>query len=122
MTIGLDTGGELSLGQLVAVDRTFEGSLLAVHDGLIGAGLSFRLGVAPHATSLFKHGLVQDSAYSTLLRERRRGLHARIAEALETEFPEIAQSQPELVARHYTEAGLIERAAVLWSRAGERSL
>jgi tetratricopeptide (TPR) repeat protein len=84
--------------------------------------LVFRQGMPPHATYLFKHGLVQDTAYSTLLRERRRGLHARIAEALETEFPEIAQSQPELVARHYTEAGLIERAAVLWSRAGERSL
>jgi len=54
---------------------------------------------------------VQDAAYSTLLRERRRRLHSQIAEVLETQFPEIAESQPELLARHYTEAGAIERAA-----------
>jgi class 3 adenylate cyclase/predicted ATPase len=120
--IGAVIGREFSHGLLAAVARKEEGALQAALDGLIGAGLVFRQGVAPHATYLFKHALVQDTAYSTLLRERRRGLHARIAEALETEFPEIAQSQPELVASHYTEAGLIERAAVLWSRAGERSL
>ena len=89
---------------------------------LIGAGLLFRQGTPPHATYLFKHGLVQDAAYSTLLRERRRALHARIAEVLETQFPETAESQPELVARHCTEAGLIERAAAFWAKAGRRSL
>ena len=71
---------------------------------------------------MFKHGLVQDTAYSTLLRERRRGLHARIAEVLETQFSEIAESQPELVARHYTEAGLIEKSAAFWAKAGRQSL
>ena len=76
----------------------------------------------PHATYLFKHGLVQDAAYGTLLREPRRSLHARIAEALESQFPDIAESQPELLARHYTEAGLIEKAAGLWGKAGQRSL
>ena len=65
---------------------------------------------------------MQDTAYSTLLRERRRGLHARIAEVLETQFPEIAESQPELVARHYTEAGLIEKSAAFWAKAGRQSL
>jgi tetratricopeptide (TPR) repeat protein len=71
---------------------------------------------------LFKHALVQDAAYGTLLREPRRALHARIAEVLESQFPEIADSRPELLARHCTEAGLIERAASLWGKAGQRSL
>jgi predicted ATPase len=66
--------------------------------------------------------LVQDAAYGTLLRERRRALHAQIAETLEGQFAEIAESQPELLARHCTEAGLIEKAAGLWGKAGQRSL
>jgi predicted ATPase len=71
---------------------------------------------------LFKHALVQDAAYGTLLRDSRRALHARIAETLESQFTEIAENQPELLARHCTEAGLIEKAAGLWSKAGQRSL
>jgi predicted ATPase len=63
-----------------------------------------------------------DAAYGTLLRERRRALHARIAETLEGQFAEIAESQPELLAHHWTEAGLIEKAAGLWGKAGHRSL
>ena len=81
-----------------------------------------RWGVAPHATYRFKHPLVQDASYSTLLREPRRALHARIAETIETQFSDIVDSQPELLARHYTEAGLIEKAASLWGKAGQRSL
>ena len=65
---------------------------------------------------------MQDAAYSTLLREPRRALHARIAKALEGQFPEIAESSPELLARHCTEAGLFEKAAGLWGKAGQRSL
>jgi predicted ATPase len=84
--------------------------------------LLFRQGVLPHASYLFKHALVQNAAYGTLLREPRRGLHARIAEALESQFPDIAESQPELLARHCTAAGLIEKAANLWGKAGQRSL
>ena len=78
--------------------------------------------MAPHATYLFKHALVQDAAYGTLLREPRRALHARIAETLGGQFTEIAENQPELLARHCTEAGLIEKAARLWGKAGQRSL
>ena len=81
----------------------------------------FRQGVAPNATYLFKHALVQDAAYGTLLREPRRTLHARIANTLESQFAEIAEKQPELLARHYTEAGLIEKSARLWAKAGQRS-
>src|SRR6516164_4804095 len=81
-----------------------------------------RQGQPPDATYLFKHALVQDAAYSTLLREPRRALHARIAQALESQFAEITESQPEVLARHCTEAGLIEKAAGSWGKAGQRSL
>ena len=91
-------------------------------DRLIAAGLLFRQGVPPHATYLFKHALVQDAAYGTLLREPRRALHARIAETLESQFAEITETRPELLARHCTDAGLIEKAAGLWGKAGQRSL
>ena len=70
---------------------------------------------------LFKHALVQDAAYGTLLREPRRALHARIAQALESQFAEIAESLPEVLARHCAEAGNVEKAAVLWGKAGQRS-
>ena len=76
----------------------------------------------PHATYLFKHALVQDAAYGTLLREPRRAFHARIAETLESQFAEIAKNQPELLARHCTEAGLIEKSAGFLGKAGQRSL
>ena len=99
-----------------------EAELQSALDRLIAAGLLFRQGVPPHATYLFKHALVQDAAYGTLLREPRRALHARIAETLESQFAEIAENQPELLARHCTEAGLIEKAAGLWGKAGQRSL
>jgi predicted ATPase len=91
-------------------------------DRLISAGLLFRQGVPPHASYLFKHALVQDAAYRTLLREPRRALHTRIAETLEGNFADIAENQPEILARHCTDAGLIEKAAGLWGKAGQRSL
>jgi predicted ATPase len=120
--IGAAIGREFSGALVSAVARKEEADLQAALDRLTGAGLLFRQGEPPHATYLFKHGLVQDAAYSTLLRERRRSLHARIAEVLEKQFPEIVESQPELVARHCTEAGLIENAADFWAKAGRRSL
>jgi predicted ATPase len=91
-------------------------------DRLIAAGLLFRQGLPPYASYLFKHALVQDAAYGTLLREPRRALHARIAETLERDFSDIAENQPEILALHCTEAGLIEKAAGLWGKAGQRSL
>jgi predicted ATPase len=120
--IGAAIGREFSHALLAAVVHKPEAELGAALDRLIAAGLLFRQGVPPHATYLFKHALVQDAAYGTLLREPRRALHARIAEIIENQFAEIPQSQPELQARHCTEAGLIEKAAGLWGRAGERSL
>jgi class 3 adenylate cyclase/predicted ATPase len=120
--IGAAIGREFSHALIEAVARQPEGELAAALDRLIAAGLLFRQGMPPHSTYLFKHALVQDAAYGTLLREPRRVLHARIAEALESQFPEIAENQPELLARHCTEAGLIEKAAGLWGKAGQRSL
>ena len=94
----------------------------AAVERLVDAGLLFRQGVSPYANYLFKHALVQDAAYGTLLREPRRALHERIAQTLEEKFAETADREPELLARHYTEAGLIERAVSFWGRAGQRSL
>ena len=111
--IGAAIGREFSHALLAAVARKPEAELGAALDRLMAAGLLFRQGVPPHATYLFKHALVQDAAYGTLLREPRRALHARIAETLESQFTEIAESQPELIARHCTEAGLIEKATEL---------
>ena len=120
--IGSAIGREFSHALLAAVVRKPEAELNSALDRLMQAGLLFRQGVPPHATYLFKHALVQDAAYGTLLREPRRALHARITETLETQFAEIAESQPELLARHCTQAGLIEKAASLWGKAGQRSL
>jgi class 3 adenylate cyclase/predicted ATPase len=120
--IGAAIGREFSHALLAAVVSKPRAELTAALDRLMAAGLLFRQGVPPHATYLFKHALVQDAAYGTLLREARRALHARIAEAIESQFPEIAESRPELLARHCTESGLIEKAAGLWGKAGRRSL
>ena len=120
--IGAAIGREFSHPLLVAVVAEPEAKLQSALDRLMTAGLLFRQGVPPHATYLFKHALVQDAAYSTLLREPRRALHARIAETLESQFTDIAENQPELLARHCTEAGLIEKGASLWGKAGQRSL
>ena len=120
--IGASIGREFSYALLAAVIHQSESELQLALDRLVSAGLLFQLGVPPHATYLFKHALVQDAAYSTLLREPKRALHARIAEVLETEFQDVVHQHPELLAHHCTEAGIIERAASLWGSAGQRSL
>ncbi|MBV9531274.1 MAG: AAA family ATPase, partial [Bradyrhizobium sp.] len=120
--IGAAIGREFPHALLAAVAREPEAQLNAALDRLLAAGLLFRQGEPPDATYLFKHSLVQDAAHGTLLREPRRALHARIAEAVESQFAETAESQPELLAHHCTEAGLIEKAAALWGKAGQRSL
>ena len=120
--IGATIGREFSHALLAAVARKPETELVSALDRLVAAGLVFPRGVPPYATYLFKHALVQDAAYGTLLREPRRGLHARIAETLERKFVDISEAQPELLARHYTEAGQIEKAAGFWGKAGQRSL
>jgi predicted ATPase len=98
--IGAAVGREFSYALLQALVRKPDVELRSALDRLLAAGLLFRQGVPPHATYLFKHALVQDAAYGTLLREPRRALHARVVETLETQFPETAESRPELLARH----------------------
>jgi predicted ATPase len=120
--IGAAIGREFSHILLVAVARKPESEIASALDCVIAAGLLFRHGTPPQASYLFKHALVQDTAYGTLLREHRRALHANIAEILEQQFPEVVESRPELPARHCSEAGLVEKAAILWGKAGQRSL
>jgi class 3 adenylate cyclase/predicted ATPase len=120
--VGAVVGRQFSHALLAAVLRKPDTELQSALDRLVAAGLLFRQGVPPHATYLFKHALMQDAAYGTLLREPRRALHGRVAETLESQFQEIAENQPELLARHCTEAGEIEKAVDLWGKAGQRSL
>ena len=89
---------------------------------LVGAGLLFQRGTPPEATYLFKHALVQDAAYCTLLRKQHRQLHQSIAQRLEQNDPNVVQGQPELLAHHYSEAGLHKSAIVYWTAAGERAV
>lgn len=120
--VGAVIGRRFSHAMLVAAAGRPEAEIDASVDRLIAAGLVLRDGQSPQATYLFNHALVQDAAYGTLLREPRRALHRRIAETLESQFAEVAENQPELMARHCSEAGLIEKAAALWGKAGRRSL
>jgi predicted ATPase len=111
-------GREFSHALLTSIMRQPEAELRLALDRLIAAGLLFRQGAPPHATYLFKHALVQDAAYGTLLRETRRQLHGRIAKALEDHFPGTVQTQPELIARHCERAELGEMAVRYWLKAG----
>jgi predicted ATPase len=120
--IGAAMGREFSHALLCAVVNKPEPEVASALNRLIAAGLLFRQGAPPLASYVFKHALVQDAAYGTLLREPRRTLHARIAETLEDQFAEIAENQPELLAGHFAEAGLIEKAVGLFGKAGQRSL
>jgi class 3 adenylate cyclase/tetratricopeptide (TPR) repeat protein len=86
---------------------------------LVRSELIFSRGEIPHAVYTFKHALVRDAAYAGLLKSRRVHLHAAIADALEQRFPEVVQTQPETLAHHFTEAGLIEKAIGYWLRAGK---
>ena len=82
----------------------------------------FARGTPPEASYLFKHALVQDAAYGSLLRSRRQRLHRRIVAALEERFPEIVLAQPALLAQHCQEAGLAEQAVAYWLKAGQQAL
>lgn len=115
--IGAAIGREFSFDLVASVARRSKEELLAALDQLVDAGLVFRRGTPPQATFLFKHALVQEAAYNLLLRGQRRELHARIARALEQEFPDGA-TVPELLAHHFAEAGLAEAAVKNWLKAG----
>ncbi len=120
--IGAALGREFPHALLAAVAGRPEPELLSALDQLVASELVFRRGVSPEATYSFKHALVQDAAYGTLLKSRRQHLHARIAKVLEEQFPETVDSQPELLAHHCTQAGIIEKAVGYWYQAGRQGM
>ncbi len=119
--IGAVLGREFAYELIEPVAQRPEKELQAALDQLSDAGLLFCRGTAPHASYLFKHALVQDAAYSTLLRGRRQALHARVAAALETHFADLVERQPELLAHHLTAAGNTQRAVGQWLKAGRHA-
>ena len=119
--IGAAIGREFSYALLRAVSRLPEDELQAALARLVASELVFQRGTPPDAVYSFKHALVQDAAHGSLLRSSRQQLHAQIAEALETHSPELMDSQPELFAQHYAEAGLVEKSVAYWGKAGHRS-
>jgi class 3 adenylate cyclase/tetratricopeptide (TPR) repeat protein len=120
--IGAAIGREFSYELLAAVARKGDAELRSALDRSSDAGLVFRRGVAPEATFLFKHALVRDAAYGTLLRRQRQELHGRIAAALEREFSAMVKTEPETLAHHCAEAGLAERAIDFYLAAAKRAV
>jgi class 3 adenylate cyclase/predicted ATPase len=119
---GAAIGREFSYALLRTVSRLSEHELQAALARLVASELVFQRGTPPEAVYTFKHALVQDAAHGSLLRGSRQQLHAQIAEALETHSSELMDSQPELFAQHYAEAGLIEKSIAYWGKAGQRSI
>ena len=119
--IGAILGREFGYDLIEPVAHRPAVELTVALDRLEAAGLLFCRGIAPQSSYLFKHALVQDAAYSTLLRGRRQELHARVAAALEEHFGDLVQRQPELLAHHLTAAGDIERAVDQWLKAGRHA-
>jgi class 3 adenylate cyclase len=120
--VGPAIGRQFPYALLAAVAERPAAELQAALDQLVSSELIFCRGAPPEATYSFKHALVQDAAYGTLLKSRRQQLHARIAEVLETQFPETAETQPELLAHHCTKAVLVEKAVGYWHRAGRQAM
>jgi len=114
-------GREFSYEMLRAIASMDEESLLRELRRMEEAGLLLREGQPPQATYLFKHALIQDAAYQSLLRATRQRYHERIVQALTRRFPEIAETQPELLAHHCTGAGLAEQAVGQWQRASQHA-
>ena len=120
--IGAALGRSFSHDLISAVAEMPQQKLDEALDQLVTAELIFRRGTPPDAEYTFKHALVQDAAYSTLLRIRRQEIHARIATTLEGQFPEAVATQPAVVARHCAEAALIEKSVDYWLKAGQQSI
>jgi class 3 adenylate cyclase/predicted ATPase len=119
---GAALGRVFSYELIAATASQNEEELRDALNRLTDAGLLFRRGTLPHTAYTFKHALVQDAAYGTLLRGRRRALHARIARTLEGRFPETADTQPELLAHHWAQAGLTTTAIAYCLKAGQRAM
>jgi predicted ATPase len=120
--LGATLGREFPYALLQAVSPWDEGTLRRGLQQLVEAEFLYQQGLPPQATYLFKHALIQDAAYQSLLRSTRQQHHQHIAAVLEARFLEICETQPELLAHHYTEAGLVAQAMPYWQRAGQRAL
>jgi predicted ATPase len=119
--LGATIGREFSYELIHAVSSLDEVTLQQGLQQLVAAELLYQRGLPPQAHYLFKHALIQDTAYQSLLKSTRQRYHTVIAQVLTDRFPETAETQPELLAHHYTEAGLIEQALPYWLKAGEHA-
>jgi len=119
--LGATLGRQFPYALLRAVSQLDETTLQRALEQLVQAELLYQRGVPPQATYLFKHALIQDAAYQSLLKSTRQQYHQRTAQVLAEQLPETAETQPELVAHHYTEAGLTEQAIPYWQRAGQHA-
>jgi tetratricopeptide (TPR) repeat protein len=119
--LGATLGREFPYVLLQAVSPWDEGTLRRGLHQLVEAEFLYQQGLLPEAIYRFKHALIQETAYQSLLRSTRQQYHQRIAQVLEARFPESGATQPELLAHHYTEAGLAEPAIGYWQRAGQHA-
>jgi class 3 adenylate cyclase len=119
--LGATLGREFSDELLQAVSLWDEDTLQRGLHQLVAAEFLYQRGVPPQATYVFKHALIQEAAYQSLLRSTRQQHHQRTAQVLESQFPQIVETQPELVARHYTAGGCYEQAVRYWQRAGQQA-
>ena len=119
--LGAVVGREFAYEVLQAVAPMEEATLQQGLAQLVDAELLYQRGLPPQARYRFKHVLIQEAAYQSLLKRTRRQYHQQIAQVLAARFPETAATQPELLAHHYTEAGLIAQAILYWQRAGQRA-
>jgi TOMM system kinase/cyclase fusion protein len=119
--LGAVLGREFAYEMLRALAAVKETTLQERLEQLVGAELLYQRGRPPRARYIFKHALIQDAAYASLLKRTRQQYHRQIARMLEAEFPETAEAEPELVAHHYTEAGFNEQAVGYWLQAGKRA-
>ena len=119
--LGATLGREFTYALLHAISPLHEDTLQQGLKQLVESELVYQSGLPPQARYLFKHALVQDTAYQSLLKSRRQQLHQQIANVLEKQLTEITETQPELLAHHYAEAGMIEQAIQYWQKAGERA-
>jgi predicted ATPase len=119
--LGATIGREFSYDLLHALTPVTEPALQHGLQQLVEAELPYQRGTPPQSTYLFKHALIQDTAYQSLLKSRRQQLHQQIAQVMETQFPDTKAVQPELLAHHYTEAGLIPQAIPYWQQAGQNA-
>ncbi|MGE0825588.1 MAG: adenylate/guanylate cyclase domain-containing protein [Candidatus Binatia bacterium] len=120
--LGATLGREFSYELLHAVASASETELQAALAQLVEAEILYQRGVGQQAHYFFKHALIQDTAYESLLKSTRQRYHRQIAQVLEEQFSDAKKTQPELLAHHYTEAGLTEQAIPYWQRAGERAV